>query len=193
MLRRQMIGILVAVLAMLALGCGGDSVEKGAMKAGDVERARAQLQELQTEMAEVRRQVNDSIVDLETEQMRLQARLKDIQAGFEKLNARATMLNRALEGRKVPAKEKAASVRAEKKQEMSWYTKALIVIVVVVGVLWLVLHNSRSGSDEDDSEFEDDEVVENNDLGEIRYPGAAQAEDDEDDEEDEESDDEKPQ
>lgn len=175
MIRKLVAAMALALAVSGILACGGESKPK--VSPAKVKQAQAQLAEMQGEMEALAQQVEESIVQAHAEQLRLQAQLKEIQAGFENLNARSQVVGRALGAAQTKAQAaKAAKVARGSKEKTGWHwsVRLLLVVVFLLLVYAFIRRHTHSGDDLD-SEF-DDEVVEESELGEIRYPGSAQQE-----------------
>jgi hypothetical protein len=158
----------LALGAFLAASCGETPSEvKSDPRQERTQRLRASLDRLQEETADLQLQTAATSDQVRANEVDLSRRLEEMKQSIAAVE-REMAETRALIGEQVLAETKEPPEK--KAHGWPWFIKLTLILALVVGALLLLRRLARDEEEESDEELLDDEFIEENDLGTIRYP-----------------------
>ena len=162
MSRMTILVALVGFTVLSLMGCGGEPVPKQPdpqeIIRQDVARQAANLsadvEQVKQDFEKVRENQALAMGDLQTQLLKLSQKTATLQSSLNALTAS-----------QAPAKA------ASETKGWSWFFKGLLVLAIVI--ICYVVFKRMTREEAEDQDLQDEEFMEENDLGTIRYPGGA--------------------
>ncbi|HUT24260.1 MAG TPA: hypothetical protein VM492_07970 [Sumerlaeia bacterium] len=160
--------LFLALGAFLAMSCGETSPEvKIDPRQERTQRLRANVDRLQEKTADLQLQSAAMSEQVRTNEVDLSRRLEEMKQSIAAVEREMVEI-RALIEESIPAEAKQPPEK--KAHGWPWFIKLILILALVVGALLLLRRLARDEEEEFDEELLDDEFLEENDLGAIRYP-----------------------
>lgn len=173
MFRICVVGVLMLLTAVFFIACGSDepadssgSQSKSAGKTGVLNQDHPRSE------AELRASLEEARSRIRASQLELEKSLATVQAALDQLDGGAMVsLSQVQTPVKTDSPVQTDNTGEEADEGWSWWSKTFLVILIVGGFFAIYRHLIREEGDEED-DFMDDEFLEENELGTVRYPGS---------------------